>query len=214
MKDSRPQPFAYYLVLDFEGTCDENSRFDYASEIIEFPVILIDGQTLQIVDQFHRYVRPILQPTLTEFCISLTGITQEMVDKADPFDQVYNEFKTWLETYCPKPFNDCVFVTDGPWDLRDFFEKEITYYGMVRPDYMKSIINLRKQFQDYYKTSGNLNSMLSFLKMEFQGRPHSGIDDATNLARIFLHMANDGCRMDINTKLRKIKKSKWAQLRK
>ncbi|KAJ2993248.1 3'-5' exoribonuclease 1 [Globomyces sp. JEL0801] len=85
MKDSRynmillsqrPQPFAYYLVLDFEGTCDENSRFDYASEIIEFPVILIDGQTLQIVDQFHRYVRPILQPTLTEFCISLTGITQ------------------------------------------------------------------------------------------------------------------------------------------
>jgi 3'-5' exoribonuclease 1 len=122
-KDSKAQPFDYYLICDVEATCDENSRFDYASEIIEFPVLLVRGADLKIIDTFHKYVCPTLKPKLTDFCINLTGITQKVVDEASTFSTVYEEFKTWLSKYDEAPFKNCIFVTDGVWDLRDFFEK-------------------------------------------------------------------------------------------
>lgn len=43
---------AYYdfiCVVDFEATCEENNPQQYAHEIIEFPVVLIDTHTLEIV---------------------------------------------------------------------------------------------------------------------------------------------------------------------
>lgn len=40
-----PQDMDYFLVLDLEGKV----------EILEFPVLLIDAKTLDVVDLFHRY---------------------------------------------------------------------------------------------------------------------------------------------------------------
>jgi len=37
---------------------------------------------LERIDIFHSYVRPTWRPTLTDFCISLTGITQVCTFKA------------------------------------------------------------------------------------------------------------------------------------
>ena len=48
----------------------------YRQEIIEFPAVLVNTVTKQIEDEFHSYVRPILNPVLTKFCTSLTGIQQ------------------------------------------------------------------------------------------------------------------------------------------
>lgn len=115
-----------------EATCQENSGFAWENEIIEFPVVLINGQTMEIVDEFHRYCRPGLHPTLSSFCSSLTGINQEIVDAANPFCIVWKEFREWLEQYDKPPFKECLFCTDGPWDLRDFVEKEFVYYGFNR----------------------------------------------------------------------------------
>ncbi|KAG1443031.1 hypothetical protein G6F56_010823 [Rhizopus delemar] len=43
------QPYDYYLFFDVEATCIENGGFNYANEIIEFPVVLVDGKTFDIV---------------------------------------------------------------------------------------------------------------------------------------------------------------------
>eukprot|EP00796_Vickermania_ingenoplastis_P000877 gene877-507_t len=91
-----PQPFSHILVLDFEATCDA-AAVHYPHEILEFPVVVLDTRTLEIVAQFHRYVRPNKNPQLTSFCTDLTGITQEMVDAAQPLDVVLAEFRKWLE---------------------------------------------------------------------------------------------------------------------
>lgn len=158
------------------------------------------------IARFHKYVRPILNPKLTDFCIELTGITQEVVDAADTFDRVYHEFQQWLESNIISDINECVFVTDGPWDLRDFMEKELTYYGYQRPTYMNQIIDIRKVFEMVYlKPSGNLSNMLAHLKFSFQGREHSGIDDTFNISRIFLQLVRAGHRMDVTTNLKKHK---------
>lgn len=41
--------FDYICVVDFEATCEENNPPDYLHEIIEFPIVLIDTRTLEIV---------------------------------------------------------------------------------------------------------------------------------------------------------------------
>lgn len=66
----------YLLVLDFEATCGENGFPQDQMEIIEFPTIMYDLHEKKEVERFHEYVRPVIQPRLTEFCTQLTGITQ------------------------------------------------------------------------------------------------------------------------------------------
>ena len=64
----------YLLVLDFEATCGD--AVEGQNEIIEFPTILYDLKEDKVLSTFHEYVRPVIHPTLTPFCIDLTGITQ------------------------------------------------------------------------------------------------------------------------------------------
>ncbi|TVU10695.1 hypothetical protein EJB05_44239, partial [Eragrostis curvula] len=42
------QKVDYFLILDLEGKV----------EILEFPVVMIDAQSMEFVDSFHRFVRP------------------------------------------------------------------------------------------------------------------------------------------------------------
>lgn len=46
------------------------------STAVEFPIVVVDGKTGQVIDEFHRYVRPTETPKLSKFCKQLTGITQ------------------------------------------------------------------------------------------------------------------------------------------
>lgn len=81
--------YTYYdslIVVDFEATCDDakTTGGDAAirplrserQEIIQFPAVLIDVRQMTIVDHFDAYVKPVEKPVLSDFCTSLTGITQ------------------------------------------------------------------------------------------------------------------------------------------
>lgn len=41
--------YDYICVVDFEATCEENNPRNFIHEIIEFPVVLVDAHTLEIV---------------------------------------------------------------------------------------------------------------------------------------------------------------------
>lgn len=45
LKKVKAQQFDYFLVLDLEGMV----------EILEFPVVMVNAKTLQVVNHFHRY---------------------------------------------------------------------------------------------------------------------------------------------------------------
>lgn len=92
--------YDYICVVDFEATCEVDNPSDFHHEIIEFPMVLINTHTLEIVsdlfvkllhcrphfkmftpfmwqvDSFQEYVKPELNPQLSDFCVKLTGITQ------------------------------------------------------------------------------------------------------------------------------------------
>lgn len=113
------QPFDYYCIIDFEATCIEEERRDtpFENEIIEFPIILLNSTTLQIEDKFHTFVKPTINPKLSQFCTKFTGITQEQVDNGVELEKALELVHQWLQKHnlFEKSF---AFVTDGPWDLR------------------------------------------------------------------------------------------------
>ncbi|NP_001018450.1 3'-5' exoribonuclease 1 [Danio rerio] len=193
--------FDYICVVDFEATCEENNPPDYLHEIIEFPMVLIDTHTLEIVDSFQEYVKPVLHPQLSEFCVKLTGITQEMVDEAKTFHQVLKRAISWLQEKELGTKYKYMFLTDGSWDMGKFLHTQCKLSRIRYPQFARKWINIRKSYGNFYKvprTQTKLICMLENLGMEYDGRPHCGLDDSRNIARIAIHMLKDGCQLRVN----------------
>ena len=72
------QEFRYFVVMDFEATC-EKDRVPHPQEIIEFPSVIVNGVTGQLEACFRTYVRPTCNPLLSDYCKDLTGIQQIQV---------------------------------------------------------------------------------------------------------------------------------------
>merc|ERR1719210_1397029 len=106
----------FYLILDFEATCERDDR-GWPNEIIEFPAQLIESETLQIVDEFREFVRPTEKPQLTAFCTELTGIKQKDIATADTLDVVLDRFQQWLSSHVGPNSRTVLPVTCGDWDL-------------------------------------------------------------------------------------------------
>lgn len=45
--------YDYICVVDFEATCEEHNPSDFHHEIIEFPMVLINTSTLEIVSGLY-----------------------------------------------------------------------------------------------------------------------------------------------------------------
>lgn len=72
------QDFQYFVVIDFEATCDKD-RNPHPQEIIEFPSVIVSSVTGQLEACFQTYVRPTCNHLLSDFCKDLTGIQQIQV---------------------------------------------------------------------------------------------------------------------------------------
>ncbi|MFH4978832.1 hypothetical protein AB6A40_005541 [Gnathostoma spinigerum] len=225
MKMAQPQSsktekfYDYFIVMDFECTCEEDVT-DYDHEIIEFPAVLIDIRRRAVIDTFRSFVRPHSNEVLSEFCSKLTGITQDMVNTAPPFKDVLDRFRAWMASHgLGREGGRYAFVTDGPWDIAKFFQMQcIKSNSGVIPHDFRFYINIRKAFINKYKGQRlqriNLNGMLKDLGMKFEGREHSGIDDAKNIARIVIKMLEDRSELRVNEKIvrnRKPDKGKCVQ---
>ncbi|XP_013788418.1 ERI1 exoribonuclease 3-like [Limulus polyphemus] len=201
-KDVKEHNFDYFLVLDFEATC-EKERTPEPQEIIEFPVIKVCAKTFDTKAVFHEYVKPEVHPTLSSFCTELTGIIQDMVDEKPHLNEVLKKFNNWMEE--EGLFQSKVkfaFVTCGDWDLKLMLPKQCSYFGISLPTYMNTWINIKKSFA---QTTGiwpkGLIQMLDYIELDHVGRLHSGIDDCRNIARILSKLAQRGHVFEINGRL-------------
>ncbi|SCZ97123.1 BZ3500_MvSof-1268-A1-R1_Chr4-2g07005 [Microbotryum saponariae] len=108
---------------------------------------------LRVVDEFHSFVRPKHRPKLSDFCRNLTGITQAQVDSAPYYPQVLKrvekQFITKHNLFTKEV--KTVWVTDGPWDLRDFVAKQVFLSNVQRPSWLGGhVIDLRKLVTHYF----------------------------------------------------------------
>jgi len=74
--------------------------------------------------------------------------------------------------------------------------------NVVYPRWAKRWVNIRKVFCNAYRVQrAGISTMLEVLGLAFEGHPHSGIDDARNIARILAQLISDGCNIYENEKL-------------
>ncbi|KAG1365509.1 hypothetical protein COCNU_12G005090 [Cocos nucifera] len=74
------QEFQYFVVIDFEATCDKEKNL-HPQEIIEFPSVLVNSATGQLEASFQTYVRPLYHQCLSNYCKELTGIQQIQIKR-------------------------------------------------------------------------------------------------------------------------------------
>ncbi|KAM8939124.1 3'-5' exoribonuclease 1 isoform 2-T2 [Pelodytes ibericus] len=196
--------YDYICIIDFEATCEEGHTPDYTHEIIEFPIVLLNTQTLEIEDTFQRYVRPEIKNQLSDFCINLTGITQDIIDKSDTFPHILESVVEWMREKELGTKYKYAILTDGSWDMSKFLSMQCRISRLKYPRFAKKWINIRKCYGNFYKVPRNqtkLTIMLEKLGMSYNGRLHSGLDDSKNIARIAIRMLQDGCELRVNERI-------------
>lgn len=200
-------PYDFYAVLDFECTCDYQGWHQH--EIIEFPVVFLNARTLQVDMVFRRYVRPTERPRLTEFCVQLTGIQQADIDRAPTLDVVLLEFSEFLEEHClvgwrsERSVKQRLFVicTDGPWDVMKFLRPECMRKHIRLAEWWGNWIDVRSAFAHALACRRKcISEMLMTFGLTFEGRQHSGVDDAQNIARIVAELLKRGCKLTAGTR--------------
>ncbi|KAM6423867.1 ERI1 exoribonuclease 2 isoform 1-T1 [Liasis olivaceus] len=208
------QLFDYLIIIDFESTCWKDVR--KYQEIIEFPAVLLNTSNGEIETEFHMYIQPQEHPTLSEFCIELTGIKQNQVDEGVPLHICLSQFSKWIQTIqkeknigfgsaCTAPEEKlCAFVTWSDWDLGICLHYECKRKQLRKPDILNSWIDLRATYKSFYsRKPQGLNGALNDVGITFEGREHSGLDDSRNTARLAWKMIRDGCVMKITKSLDK-----------
>jgi 3'-5' exoribonuclease 1 len=172
--------FNYYLVLDLEATCcDKGSIAPNQMEIIEIGAVMVDSKTLTIVDEFQSFVKPTHNPMLTEFCKSLTSISQMQVDRAPTYPEASVMLKNWLSGY-----SNGVFGSWGDYDRKQF-QQDSNFHKVSFPIAYPHV-NLKKMFsetQNLPKRYG-MAKALELASLPLAGTHHRGIDDARNIAKL------------------------------
>jgi len=190
---------------------------------------------LEIVDEFRSFVKPTWAPKLSAFCTSLTGITQAQVDSAPDFPSVLTSCSQFLAKnglIDPVTGGHLVrfcWCTDGPYDIQNFVVKQCFISNIPIPDWLRGdVIDVRKSviFWSEGKPGGfhriprpksgeSRKSMSIPLQLEalglpsFEGRQHSGIDDAHNIARIVAELARRGVCLEPNCAINVRRRWHW-----
>lgn len=170
---------AYYLVIDLEATCDEDKRIRTKEmETIEIGAVLVDGDTLEPVDEFQTFVKPVRHPVLTPFCTRLTSITQSDVERAPRFPEAMARVRQFI---AGRP---ALFCSWGVYDKHQF-EQDAHYHRANLP-FGKEHLNLKKRFSDVLGETERYGMAGALRRVDLRliGTHHRGIDDARNIARL------------------------------
>jgi inhibitor of KinA sporulation pathway (predicted exonuclease) len=167
-----------YVIVDLEATCWKSGVPSDRMEIIEIGAVLLESAVGPIRDEFSAFIRPVVEPKLSDFCQSLTTIRQEDVDAADYFYQVSPRFVEWIG---PEPFALCSW---GAYDLNQF-RKDCQRHNMPLPKTFERHINLKKEFARLHSVRPmGMMGALAHLDIPAEGQHHRGIDDVRNIAKI------------------------------
>lgn len=170
------------FIVDLEASCWDDREYGLSEmEIIEIGAVLAtpDGR---ILDEFCTFVRPTLEPILSQFCERLTSIRQRDIEQAPTYMEAMSCLDDWVSG------RPGIWGSWGNYDFRQFMEEESRLESggaFLRMQH----VNLKKAWR---RTTGarrtSLLSALEFHNMNFHGVHHRGIDDARNISRLLQHI--------------------------
>ncbi|KAL6045897.1 ERI1 exoribonuclease 3 [Balamuthia mandrillaris] len=195
------QRFRYLVIIDLEATCDYGPtplvHPALNAEIIEFPWVVLDTTTFEIVHSERYYVRPECMQCVTPYTTALTGISPDTLEKEGiSLHEALLKFKEFVEKWFPQCASapQCTefrVLTDGIWDVQVQLRLEAQRKQLPLEWWYEEYFNLKTEFQRHYpyfafkQTAGPaLVHMVKALGLEFVGRHHSGLDDCYTISTV------------------------------
>jgi inhibitor of KinA sporulation pathway (predicted exonuclease) len=127
-------------------------------------------------------MRPINEPTLSAFCMGLTGIRQEEIDGAEDFSIVFRKFLKWIGR---EPYRFCSW---GDFDLKQF-KTDCARHQIPFPRQFSDHLNLKHEFA---RLEGihpcGVKRAFALAHLQPAGRAHRALDDTRNIARLAVKM--------------------------
>lgn len=183
----------YLLCVDLEATCDEypDGLTDEETagrgllvqkndmETIEVGAVVLDlHEGAAIVSEFCAFVRPVLNPVLTDFCKRLTTINQIDVDSAGTYREVSQALDEYLAPFKAEGLMWCSW---GDYDEKQLamdadrngcspMMADLTHTNAKKWHW--KVLNCRAM---------SLRPAVEDSGIEWTGQYHRGIDDARNL---------------------------------
>lgn len=135
-----------------------------------------------VVGEYNSFVKPILNPKLSDFCIQLTSIQQSDVDEAPEFPAALNSFLAWIACFA----GSYILCSWGYYDRVQF--KNDCVLHELDWNWTNRHISLKHQ---YAAIKGNRrpSGMKRALKSEnipLDGTHHRALDDVKNILKIFV----------------------------
>lgn len=176
-----------FIIFDLEATCWENDR-TRTNEIIEIGAVKLNDR-LEFIDAFSKFIKPSLNPILSEFCTNLTSISQNDVDSASSFNKVMSDFENWALSQD----TNVLFCSWGFYDKKQIIrECRIKNYSGRIIKLLDKHISLKHRFAELKRIEPcGMGKALSILGLPLEGTHHRGIDDAKNIAKIFKTVFDD-----------------------
>jgi inhibitor of KinA sporulation pathway (predicted exonuclease) len=169
------------LVIDLEATCSDDETIAAESmETIEIGACWIDAKG-SVLDRFQSFVRPILNPRLTEFCTSLTGIQQWDVDGAPLFPAAAELLRQFAKQHAtPSSF----WTSWGAYDRRQI-ERDSIRHRISEPLDLPHQ-NAKRLFAEAQRIGKEVGmaKACELAGLAFEGTQHRALDDALNVARL------------------------------
>ena len=110
--------FSYLICLDLELTCWENSIQDdwsdpkFPAETLQVGIAGFDLIQGEFLTKFSAFVRPALNPRMSDYCLNLLQISQDIIDNSPALPEVINQISSFVSGYRDDSTLVCAYGPD------------------------------------------------------------------------------------------------------
>lgn len=169
-----------YILFDLEATCWPKGTPGVRQEVIEIGAVKMN-QGGKVLREFHCMVKPVLHPFLSPFCLELTGITQDEVDRGRRFPNAMTDFENWVHES-----DDFLMLSWGYMDL-NYLQTGCAIHRVEHDWIASSYHDLKALYRDICRLPGKIGLKAAMRRegIIFEGDAHRALPDAQNLALLF-----------------------------
>lgn len=195
------------IFMDLEmnpiSSSQKEAREICRSEVIEIGAVMLDEENKEI-SRFQTYVRPQYSADIAPYITNITGITTGHVSGAESFDKAFQKFLIW----CGTEYEIYSWSENDPIQL----QKEMELKSM--PASAETVYmflhwhDLQKEYEKmlFLERRIALKTALKNAGLEFCGRAHSALSDASATADLYREMTEGKEIKKINSMLSAAKK--------